>query len=56
MEFLSQNLPTVVAGLILAAIVAAAVTKMVRDKRRHKSSCGCGCANCPHACSSHQDS
>lgn len=35
---------TIVTGVILLALVGAAVTKMVRDKKRGKG-CGCG-SNC----------
>ncbi len=38
---------TVIISLILLAIVAGIITKMVKDKKAGKSSCGCGCSNCP---------
>ena len=39
---------TIVISLILAAIVAAIIVKLVRDKKHGKSiGCGCDCASCP---------
>jgi len=37
---------TVIVFLILAAIVSAVITSMIRDKRSGKGGCGCGCQNC----------
>ena len=56
LTYLSQNLGTIVIGALLLGIVAAIVTKIVRDKRKGKNpGCDCGtaaCANCP-SCKSH---
>lgn len=38
---------TVIIGLALAVIVAGIIVKMVKNKKAGKSSCGCGCSNCP---------
>jgi hypothetical protein len=45
-EFLSNNLATIVVGLILLAIVIAIVYSMVKNKKNGKSNCGCGCEHC----------
>ncbi len=45
-SWLVSNLATILISLGLAALVAGIVVKMVRDKKRGKSSCGCGCQNC----------
>lgn len=42
-------LSTTLIGLALAAIVAAVIAKMYKDKKQGKTSCGCGCENCPSA-------
>jgi uncharacterized membrane-anchored protein YhcB (DUF1043 family) len=47
LKWLSANWASLVVGLVLACIVAAVIVKMVRDKKRHKSTCGCSCAGCP---------
>ena len=45
-RWLAANISTLVIGLVLAAIVAAIVLKLVRDKKAGRSSCGCGCSAC----------
>ena len=49
LDFLSANYPTIIAGIIVFAIVGAAVWKIVSDRINNRSSCGCGCAGCPSA-------
>jgi Na+/citrate or Na+/malate symporter len=46
-DFIAQNLATIIIGAVVFAILAAVVVKMIRDKKSHKSSCGCGCKDCP---------
>jgi hypothetical protein len=46
LSFLAENIGTIAVGLVVAAIVAAIIIKTVRDKRRGKSSCSCGCSGC----------
>lgn len=54
LEFLLSNLGTIIVGVILLAIVAVIVFKVVKDKKKGKPSCGCNCANCPSACNCHK--
>lgn len=54
LEWLSANLGTVIVGTILFVILAAIVIKMVKDKKKGKTSCGCGCANCAMRGSCHK--
>ncbi len=49
LNWLSINWASLVVGLVALAIVVAAMTKIIRDKKNHKSSCGCSCASCPSA-------
>ena len=44
--WISENIGTIVIGAILAAVVAAVIVHMVRNKKRGRSSCGCGCSGC----------
>ncbi len=44
--WISENMGTIVIGAILAAVVAAVIVHMVRNKKRGRSSCGCGCSGC----------
>lgn len=46
LSWIISNIATIVICLILAAVVAAVVVKLVRDKKKGRSSCGCGCSNC----------
>ncbi len=47
LTWLSQNLGTIIIALIVAAVVALILIKFIRDKKKGKSSCGCGCSDCP---------
>lgn len=50
-----MSIGTIVVGLIVLAIVAAAVYSLVRDKKQGKASCGgsCGACGACGACSGH---
>lgn len=48
-----QNLATIIISLIIVALVAAIIISMVRNRKKGKSSCGCGCSNCPMSTSCH---
>lgn len=41
-----ENMATIIISTVLILAVAAVIVNMVRNKRRGKSSCGCGCAGC----------
>ena len=47
MEFLSEYGGTILVSVIVLAVVTAVVIKLLKDKKAGKSSCGCGCGNCP---------
>ncbi len=47
LTWIMGNMATIVIGAVLLLAVTAVITSMVRDKRKGKSSCGCGCASCP---------
>ena len=48
MTWLASNLGTIIVALVVFGAVAAAVIKMLRDKKagKHSCSCGCGCESC----------
>lgn len=48
-----QNLSTIIISLIMVAVVAAIIISTVRNRKNGKSSCGCGCSNCPMSGSCH---
>ena len=49
-----NNIGTILAALIVIAIVCAAVVTMIKDKKKGRSSCGCNCAHCSMAGSCHK--
>ena len=46
MEWLKNNAGTIIISILLAAVVILVIAKMIRDKKKGKSSCGCGCSGC----------
>lgn len=46
LTWIMENLATILISAVLAVIVAAVIAGMVRDQKKGKSSCGCGCAGC----------
>lgn len=53
-NFIYSNISTIIIGIVLAAIVGMVIVKMIRDKKKGKSSCGGSCAGCPSNCDCHQ--
>lgn len=49
MNWLAENWASLLVGLAVAAVVAAVVVKMIRDKKHNKGACGCSCSGCPGA-------
>lgn len=47
--FLSENLSTIVIGLILIVSILLIIIGIIKSKKRGKSSCGCGCLDCPYS-------
>lgn len=54
MEWLIENFGTIVAGVILVAIIGLVLYNMIRNKKKGMSSCGCGCSDCPAAGACHK--
>lgn len=46
MAWISANIWTILILLALVLIVGAAIFSLVRNQKKGKHSCGCGCANC----------
>ena len=47
LDYITNNISTIVIATIVFAGLAAIMVKIIKDKINHKSSCACGCANCP---------
>ncbi|MCR5429244.1 MAG: FeoB-associated Cys-rich membrane protein [Lachnospiraceae bacterium] len=45
-EFLSENLGTIIVSAVLLVIVFFVVRSMIVARKKGKTTCGCGCANC----------
>ncbi len=53
LTWLGENFATIIICAVLIAVVAAIIVRMVKNKKKGKSSCGCGCADCPAGGSCH---
>lgn len=46
LDFIMNNIGTIIVSVLLLGIVSAIIIVTVRNKKRGKTSCGCGCSNC----------
>ncbi len=53
LAWLSENFATIMICAVLIAVVAAILVSMVKSRKKGKSSCGCGCADCPMGAACH---
>ena len=49
LSFLADNWGSITVLLIVAVAVVFVIAKMISDRKKGRSSCGCGCENCPSA-------
>ncbi|MBO4928530.1 MAG: FeoB-associated Cys-rich membrane protein [Clostridiales bacterium] len=54
MEWMKENLGTIIISILLAAAVVLVIVKMIRDKKNGKTGCGCGCSSCAMRDSCHR--
>ncbi|MBR4223634.1 MAG: FeoB-associated Cys-rich membrane protein [Oscillospiraceae bacterium] len=54
-SWLSANIGTIVITLVLIALVISVIAGMIKDKRKGKHSCSCGCKNCAMQGMCHKD-
>lgn len=45
--WITANLATILIALVLLAVVVCIVWRLIRNRKKGKSTCGCGCENCP---------
>lgn len=55
LAWFSQNKATIIVLVIVAALFAAALSKIIKDKKSGKSSCSCGCKECQYSASCHSN-
>lgn len=53
LAWIAENIGTILITAALALIVALIARKLIKDKKKGKSSCGCNCAHCAMAGSCH---
>ncbi len=51
--WIAENIGTILITAALVLIVALIARKLIKDKKKGKSSCGCNCAHCAMAGSCH---
>ena len=51
LNWIAANLSTILIALGLAAVVAAIIVGIVKDKQQGRSSCSGSCGHCPMNCS-----
>ena len=49
LAWIAENIGTILITAALALIVALIARKLIKDKKKGKSSCGCNCAHCAMA-------
>ena len=54
LRFLADYWGTIVIGAVLAAIVIGIIIKLFKNRKNGKSSCSCGCEQCPSSCACHK--
>lgn len=53
-DWIVRNIATLITSFVLIVIIASIVIKMIRDRKKGKSSCGCKCSACPMNGSCHK--
>ncbi len=53
LAWIAENIGTILITAALVLIVALIARKLIKDKKKGKSSCGCNCAHCAMAGSCH---
>ena len=49
MDLIEKYGGTVLVLAVVTLLVSALTIKLIKDKKKGKTSCGCGCKNCPSA-------
>ena len=53
LAWLKDNISAIIICAALIAVIAAIIAGMVKNKKKGKAACGCGCADCPMSGSCH---
>lgn len=55
LTWISENIGTMFVSAVLILIIGLIIFKLIRDRKKGKSSCGCGCSSCPMNGSCHSN-
>ena len=55
LAWLTENMATIIICAVLIAVVSAIIISMIKNKKKGRSSCGCGCADCSMSGSCHPE-
>ena len=55
LDFFVNNWGTLLAGVIVLAVVILVIVKLIRDKKKGKKACGCDCGHCAASAGCHHD-
>ena len=53
LAWITENIGTILISAVLLLVVVLIIRKLVKDKKKGKSSCGCNCAHCAMSGSCH---
>ena len=54
LAWITENIGTILISAVLLLVAVLIIRKLVKDKKKGKSSCGCNCAHCAMSGSCHQ--
>ena len=54
LAWITENIGTILISAVLLLVVVLNIRKLVKDKKKGKSRCGCNCAHCAMSGSCHQ--
>ena len=54
LAWITENIGTILISTVLLLVVVLIIRRLVKDKKKGKSSCGCNCAHCAMSGSCHQ--
>lgn len=53
--WISANISTILITAVLIAVVTLIIVRLVKNRKKGVSSCGCSCSSCPMGKSCHQE-
>lgn len=53
LAWICENIATIIITAVLLSVVIAIIIRLVKNKKKGKSSCGCGRSGCPMSGSCH---